>query len=178
MHAALIKLAITATLAVTLSACSSKEPQLMNLRSDGTGPDEFSILPTKPLEAPKDYAALPPPTPGGANRTDPTPDADLAVALGGSAAAATNSPLRGSEGALVTSASRYGVAPDIRQVLAAEDLEWRRKHNGRLLERLFNVSVYLKAYQPLWLDQYAELERLRALGIWTPAAPPGGSQTR
>ncbi len=170
MQAALVKLAGMAVLAVTLSACSEREPRLMNLRADG--PDEFTILPTKPLEAPQDYAALPPPTPGGANRTDPTPEADLAEALGGSGAAATHSPLRASERGLVAAASRYGVAADIRQVLAAEDLEWRRKRNGRLLERLFNVSVYFRAYQPLALDQYAELERLRALGIWTPSAPP------
>ncbi len=36
------------------------------------GPDEFAILPTKPLEMPADVAALPPPTPGAANRADPS----------------------------------------------------------------------------------------------------------
>ncbi len=178
MQSALVKMAVTAILAVTLSACSQKEPRLMNLRSDGTGPDEFSVLPTKPLEQPRDYAALPPPTPGGTNRTDPTPIADVAQALGGSRAAATNSPLRAGEASLVTAVSRYGVAADIRTTLAAEDLEWRRKHNARLLERLFKVSVYLRAYEKMSLDQYLELERLRALGIWTPAVPPDGAQAR
>ncbi len=174
MQGALTRLAILAVVTATLGACSDKAPQLMNLRSDGTGPDEFRILPTKPLQRPDNFTDLPVPTPGGSNLTDPTPYADAAEALGGSGAAATSSPLRGSEAALVSYASRYGVAADIRRALAAEDLEWRRKHNGRLLERLFKVPVYFKAYKPMALDQYAELERLRKLGVWTPAAPPKG----
>jgi len=174
MQAALGKMALLAVVAAMLSACSSKEPQLMNFRSDGSGPDEFSILPTKSLEAPADYRSLPDPTPGGANRADPTPFADAADALGGSGAAATSSPMRASEQGVVSYASRYGVSAGIREALAAEDLEWRRKHDGRLLERLFNVSVYYKAYRAMSLDQQAELERLRRLGIWTPSAPPQG----
>lgn len=174
MQGALGKMALLAVVAAVLSACSQKEPQLMNFRPDGTGPDEFQILPTKPLEDPASYSNLPPPTPGAVNRTDPTPFADAAEALGGSGEAATSSPLRASERGLVSYASRYGVAADIRTTLAAEDLEWRRKHDGRLLERLFNVSVYYRAYRAMSLDQRAELERLRRLGIWTPTAPPPG----
>ena len=56
--------------------------------------------------------------------------------------------------------------------LAAEDLEWRRENNGRLLERLFNVNVYYSSYKPMSLDQHLELERLRQMGVWTPSAPP------
>ncbi len=174
MQGALGKMALLVVVAAVLSACSQKEPQLMNFRSDGTGPDEFQILPTKPLEDPASYRELPTPTPGGTNRTDPSPFADAAEALGGSGVAATSSPMRASERALVSYASRFGVAADIRQTLAAEDLEWRHKHDGRLLERLFNVSVYYKAYRAMSLDQRAELERLRRLGIWTPTAPPQG----
>ncbi len=176
MQGALGKMAMFAVVAAVLSACSEKAPQLMNFRSDGTGPDEFQILPTKPLEAPGDFNALPPPTPGGSNRTDPTPLADAAEALGGSGAAATSSRMRSSEQGVVSYASRYGVSADIRETLAAEDLEWRRKHDGRLLERLFNVSVYFRAYQAMSLDQNAELERLRRAGIWTPSAPPPPGQ--
>ena len=64
------------------------------------------------------------------------------------------------------------VDPNIRAELAAADLEYRRQNDGRLLERLFNVNVYFQAYEPLSLDQYAELERLRRAGIRTSAAPP------
>ena len=76
--------------------------------------------------------------------------------------------------ALVSAASRYGSQAGIRQTLAAEDYEWRKDHDGRLLERLLSVSVYYKAYKPMELDQSAELERWRRLGIITPAAPPSG----
>ncbi|HGG04293.1 MAG TPA: DUF3035 domain-containing protein [Aliiroseovarius sp.] len=176
MQGALSKMAILTVLLTALAACSQKEPQLMNLRSDDSGPDEFRILPTKPLEAPEDFTTLPDPTPGGTNRTDPTPVADAVEALGGSGAQATSSTLRGGEVALVNHASRFGVAANIREDLAAADLEWRRDHNGRLLERLFNVSVYFKAYQAMSLDQYLELARLRRLGVWTPNVPPDGAQ--
>jgi hypothetical protein len=46
------------------------DAHLYNLRSDSGGPDEFAILPTKPLEMPAGHGALPPPTPGA--RTAPT----------------------------------------------------------------------------------------------------------
>ena len=72
----------------------------------------------------------------------------------------------------MSTVGRFGVAGDIRQVLAAEDLEYRRQNNGRILERLANVNVYYDAYRPISLDRYAELARLRRAGIRTPAAPP------
>lgn len=154
-------------LVLGLSACGgSDQPNLMNLRSSGNGPDEFAILPSKPLELPPDLKALPAPTPGGGNITDPTPEADAIVALGGKPGAGAN------DAALVAYAGRQGLSSDIRQVLAAEDLEYRRKNDGRLLERLFDVNVYYKAYQPMALDQHAELARWRRLGAPTPSAPP------
>ena len=155
-------------LTLALSACSQGDPQLMNLeRSQGTGPDEFSILPTRPLEMPEDLSALPPPTPGGSNRTDPQPEADAIAALGGDITRAQSG-----SGGLIGYTTRFGVSEDIRGVLAAEDLEYRRDNNGRLLERIFNVSVYFRAYRAQALDRYVELERMRASGIRTPAAPP------
>lgn len=158
--------------AVLLAACSSdKEPKLLNVRS-AQGPDEFSILPTKPLQAPSDFKTLPPPTPGGANLTDPTPDADAVAALGGNPAALTRAGIPGADAALMAQAGRNGIQPDIRNQLAVADLEFRRKNDGRLLERLFSVNVYFKAYRNQSLDQYAELARLRRLGVKTPAAPP------
>ncbi len=164
-----VKLLAALCAGVFLTACSKGDPSLMNLRSTQSGPDEFAILPTKPLQEPTSYADLPPPTPGGANITDPTPNADAVAALGGQL---RNTALRGGEGALVTAASRYGVSSGIRSQLAAEDLTWRQENRGKLLERLFNVNVYYSAYEAQELDQHRELERLRRLGIWTPAAPP------
>lgn len=161
-----------ALMLVALSACDrGGKPQLMNLRSETRGPDEFGILPTKPLELPTDFAALPPPTPGGASRTDPTPQADAIAALGGNPAVLARGG--GADGAMVAQATRMGVAPGIRSQLAAEDLEFRRRNNGRVLERLFNVTVYFKAYRPQALDQQAELGRWRQRGLRTNSAPPG-----
>ena len=49
---------------------------------------------------------------------------------------------------------------------------WRRKNDGRLLERLMKVNVYFKAYAEMSLDQQAELWRWRRAGAKTPSAPP------
>jgi len=154
-----------------LVACGNADPRLMNLRNTEAGPDEFAILPNRPLEMPTELAALPPPTLGGANRADPNPEGDAIAALGGNAARAG-----GIGNDLMGYATRFGVTPGIRETLAAEDLDYRRRNDGRLMERLFNVNVYYRAYRPLALDRYAELERLRRAGIRTPAAPPEPAQ--
>ena len=154
--------------ALALSACSSGDPRLMNLnRGAGPGPDEFSVLPTRPLEMPSDLTALPPPNPGGPNRTDPDPEADAVAALGGDVSRAAS----GSQ-SLMSHTTRFGIESDIRGTLAAEDLAFRQQNDGRILERMMNVNIYYRAYAPLSLDQYRELDRLRSLGVRTPAAPP------
>ena len=170
------KILLVLLAATLMTACSrNKEPRLLNIASSTDGPDEFAILPTKPLQAPESFAELPPPTPGGANRTDAAPNADAIVALGGNPAAVSRGVPAGDAG-LVTHASRYGRSGSIRQQLAAEDLDFRRRKDGRVLERLFNVNVYFRAYRKQALDQYSELERFRRLGVRTPAAPPNYEQ--
>jgi len=156
-----------------VSGCSrDKQPQLMNIRTDGSGPDEFAILPNKPIEVPEDLASLPTPTPGGTNRVDPTPEIDVVVALGGNPSRILQPGIPSSDGALVAQTTRFGVASEIRGTLAAEDLEYRRKNDGRLLERVFNVNVYFRAYRPQALDQNAELLRWRRAGAKNVGAPP------
>lgn len=162
-----LRFAIAAGSLLALVACGETTPDLMNIRSADRTPDEFAILPTKPLEQPESFSALPTPTPGGVNRTDPQPQAEAIAALGGNAAGGA----RGDQ-ALVNAVTRYGLQANIRETLAAEDLAYRRANDGRLLERLFNVNVYYDAYEPLSLDQYRELERLRRAGVRTVAAPP------
>jgi hypothetical protein len=162
---------LAAACLLALSACGDGgPPQLMNLRSSTQGPDEFGIVPPKALTLPEDLSALPEPTPGGANLTDQTPLDDAVIALGGRAGGAGGIP--SGDGALYNHAARFGVSGDIRQVLASEDLQWRRDNNGRILERLFNVNVYYKAYRKQSLDQQAELARWRRAGARTPSAPP------
>ena len=155
---------------VALAACAGGDPELMNIKTNA--PDEFSVLPTKPLEAPEDYGSLPAPTPDGTNLADPTPRADAVTALGGNPDRLERGTIFAGEQGLLAHTARYGVPADIRTTLAAEDLEWRRANNGRLLERVFNVNVYYSSYRPQSLDQHTELERLRRLGVRTPSAPP------
>lgn len=163
-------LACAAVAMLALAACGDGEPNLMNLRPAGDGPDEFAILPAKPLQMPDDLKALPEPTLGGANLTDPTPEADVAIALGGRLRESNGVPA--GDAALVNHASRYGRSASIRPDLAAADLEFRSNNKGRILERLFNVNVYYRAYRYQSLDQQAELRKWRRRGIRTVSAPP------
>ena len=151
---------------VTLAACSGSEtPSLMNIRAGADGPDEFALVPTKPLEMPDSMAELPEPTPGAGNRADPQPRGDAVAALGGNARAGSQAP------EVVAYAARHGSDADIRGRLAAEDEEYRRRNRGRLLERVFNRNTYYDAYSPMALDRQRELDRWRAAGARTPAAP-------
>ena len=166
------RLGAIACLSLVVAGCGG-DPQLFNIRKADRSPDEFSVLPSRPLQTPPDLAALPPPTPGGANRTDRSPEREAIAALGGDASRGA-----GADGTLVSTVRRYGVQPNIRGTLAAEDLAYRRANDGRLLERLFNVTVYYRAYEPQSLDQYRELDRLRRAGIRTVAAPPDPAGVR
>ncbi|MEL7115392.1 MAG: DUF3035 domain-containing protein [Pseudomonadota bacterium] len=166
------KIVIALAIVTMIGACSrNSEPRLLNVTSSTQGPDEFGILPNKPLEEPASYSDLPPPTPGGANRVDQTPEADAIAALGGNPAAVARG-VPATDTGLISYASRNGRSATIRQQLAQEDLNFRRRKDGRVLERLFNVNVYFRAYERQSLDKYAELERFRRLGVRTPAAPP------
>lgn len=153
--------------AVLLAACGdSGEPRLRNLTATKSGPDEFAILPPKPLQIPADIAALPEPTPGGSNLTDPNPLDDAVLALGGRPGAG------GGDAALVTAATRHGVSGTVREDLAAEDRALRDRSRPRLLERLLGVDVYNRAYSNQAVSQQDELERFRSVGTRTPASPP------
>ena len=74
--------------------------------------------------------------------------------------------------ALLSQTDRFGREATIRQELAAADLAFRQTNRGLPVEQLANVNVYYRAYERQTLDRYAELERLRRLGIRTPAVPP------
>jgi hypothetical protein len=181
MHQIWTRFAAGALLCLALTACGTNDadPILMNVRSTTVGPDEFGILPNKPLQLPSDLAALPPPTPGSANRTDPTPQQDAIAALGGRPERLTPSgSVPAADGGLVSYTTRYGRTPGIRATLAAEALDFRQRNNGRLLERWFSVNVYFDAYEDQSLDQDAELERLRRSGVRNVSAPPDPNRDR
>ena len=154
---------------LTLSACAGGDRSLHDF-SVGTGPDEFAVLPQRGLEVPQTLT-LPPPTPGGANRTDPTPRADAVVALGGRPSAANAGGIPAGDSALVAAASRNGVDPNIRADLAQADAQFRNRRSG--IGRLFSRGdPYFAAYASQALNAYAELERFRQAGVAVPSAPP------
>ncbi|GHG82101.1 DUF3035 domain-containing protein [Pseudodonghicola xiamenensis] len=152
--------------AVALAGCSKKG--LMDIRPTGNGPDEFLILPAKPLTAPSDYSKLPEPTPGQANLTDLNPEADAMAALGGRA----TSGIPAADGALVTAASRNGVEPGVRETLAAEDAKFRKRQSRMTRLRLFPVDRYSQAYRRQEIDPFKEAEKYRRAGVGTPSSPP------
>jgi hypothetical protein len=135
-----------------LAGCGQRSAATGPFADSINGPDEFTALPVKPLQQPADFATLPPPAPGAANLTDPSPIADAVTALGGSPAALAAAQVPAGDAALVTHAARYGRTGDIRAVLAGEQ-------GGAAARQA--------------LDPYAELARFRALGVRTPSAPPG-----
>lgn len=163
-----------------LSACGNRgdDIQLRRLNDSGNGPNEFGIVPGKPLQEPESFSALPPPTPGGSNRTDVTPFADTLSALGGNPRALALTEPATSDGALLNHSRRFGLAPNIRATLAREDLEVRRRRGRVNILGIGPEDDYSLAYRRQWLDSRAESERLRARGIATSSAPPEVSRRR
>ena len=154
-----------------LSACGGGG--LRDLRGDLSGPDEFSIIPSKPLVIPENLNLLPPPTPGGTNPADPNPKGDAIAALGGNPAAAFAGGIPSADAALVAHAGRNGTAPGIRATLAAEDAALRGGISaGGVLGLFGGGDRYWSLYANQSLDAQAELQRFRAAGIRTPSAPP------
>ena len=163
---------LTGLAGAMLAGCATGgDPRLMTFGAQRS-PDEFAILPTGPLQSPPDMAALPTPTPGGRNLVDPDPRADAVAALGGRVTAERTGAIPAADAALVRHAARGGAQEDIRETLAAEDLDHRRRNRGRLLERMFGVNVYHRAYRDQVLDRDAETERWRQACARTPGAPP------
>lgn len=155
---------------VAVAGCSNTG--LRDLQPTGPGPDEFMILPNKPLTAPKDYQVLPAPTPGGANLVDQNPKADAVVALGGQASALTPNGVPASDGALVNQASRYGVPANTRVALAETDAKFRKKQSVMTRIRLFPVDRYEQAYRREALNPFEQTNRFRRSGFGTPSSPP------
>ncbi|MEM8776118.1 MAG: DUF3035 domain-containing protein [Pseudomonadota bacterium] len=172
MRATLVTVLVAA---VALTACSRKKDEdivLTRLKDNGPGPNEFSIVPGKPLQPPEDFSSLPTPTPGGSNITDQTPLQDGIAALGGNPNAVTSSAPSASDGALINHSRRFGSQGNIREVLAAEDVDIRRRRGRVNILNLGQNDDYTLAYKRQWLDSQEEEKRLRNLGIQTPSAPP------
>lgn len=165
-----LRLAVVLGVFVTLSACADRP--LHKFQSTDEGPEEFAILPAKPLSEPANFVDLPTPTPGGSNLTDPTPAADAIVALGGRPQAASAVPA--SDAALVNQAGRFGTQPGIRTELATADelIRKRAKRGPRL--KIVTSDKYNQTYANQNIDAVEEQDRWLAAGASTPTAPPPG----
>ncbi len=124
-------------------------------------PDEFAVIPTAPLELPKDFTALPPPNPGERSRlvSDPVSDAREAL-LGDSAPKAANARVSTSEAALLSASGSTAASSDIRTVLDAEQAASDDAEQQYLLDRVFPTLRTLRGADQKDLLQ-AEEERVR-----------------
>ncbi len=155
-----------AVLMLPLAACGDDGLAGSMRRSGIVGqPDEFMILPTRPLEMPSDLSALPPPAPGTTNRVDRQPRTETIATL-------TGHPPTAAPGAPALVAAAGPVTPGIRAALAAEDDTYVRENQPRVLERWFGGDRNRQIYESMALDAEAEYNRLRAAGLRVPAAPP------
>ena len=159
-------------LAVAACARGDREIDLRQLRSSDNGPDEFSVLPTKPLQAPESYTALPAPTPGGRNLVDPNPLGDAVASLGGRPAALDATGVPGGDAALVRHAGRNGVPANIRETVAQEDLDYRQRKGRFQRLRIFVKNKYNSVYEPQTLNSAQTNQAYRRVGVPTPSAPP------
>lgn len=161
----MVKAMLAGLVLLMLAACGG-DGRLHNLDEGLDGPDEFSVLPSLPLEIPATLS-LPPPEPGGVNRTDRNPLGEGLLALGGN-------PAGGLAGdpALIAAVSGAGVTAGIRSLLAQEDADFRRRAAFGAGLNLFGRDRYFRAYAGQALDAGAELIRWRGLGVQVPSAPP------
>jgi hypothetical protein len=156
--------------ALALAGCSGGG--LRELSKASAGPDEFLILPNKPLTAPTDYNNLPTPTPGGTNLVDQHPIADAVAALGGRPELYATNGVSPSDAGLLAQTSRYGVPPNTRVTLAEEDARFRKRKAILSKFRLFKVDRYEQSYKSQTIDPFTQAGRLQNAGIRIPTAPP------
>ncbi len=158
-------------LALLVSACAN-EKGIRVLSSGDSGPDEFAIIPSKPLATPEDYAALPEPTPGGANLTDQDPLSDAVAALGGRGERnAAGQGIPAGDTALISYAARRGSGAGIREALAGDDEIIRSRFDRFTGWRLARADRYNDVYRRYHLNPYRELAFWRSRGVKTPTAP-------
>lgn len=163
-------------LVFALGACAggNGEPRkLRHFKTNAAGPEEFAVLPIKPLQMPGNLNELPTPTPGSANITDPTPMADAVASLGGDGSrVAPRGGVPASDSALLSAAGRHGIASDIRPTLTAEDKAYRKRRGRFTGFQIVKKDEYNRAYKPQTLDANREQLRYRQAGVRTPASPP------
>ena len=156
---------------LALAGCADV-PDLMKFPNKRNTPNEFTVIPSRPLATPPAGAALPVPQSNAVNLATPSPIDSAIVALGGTTAAANRTGIPASDTALLATTTRYGTEANIRDVLAAEDIDYRRHNRPQVLAYISGTNWYFTAYNAMSLDQRHEMERLRAIGVRVPVSPP------
>lgn len=170
----MLRIGIVVIAALTLAACNrgggGDSNPLFNLRAAPIAPDEFLVVPQRPLDMPTDLATLPEPTPGSGNRVDIDFQGNLITALGGRTRAVSGVPA--ADAALVAAVRTVSGGTDgIRETLRAEDQAFRAARAGRIA-RLARDNAAITIYDDMLLDPLAEIARLRASGVKVPTVPP------
>ncbi len=161
-------------LAAAGCARGDREIDLRQLRSSDNGPDEFSVLPSKPLQAPDSYSSLPVPNPDGRNLVDQNPRADAVASLGGRPEALDATGVPAGDTALVRHTARGGVPGNIRETLAEEDEDFRQRRGRFQRLRIFIKNKYNSVYEPQTLNSVRTNQAYRRVGVPTPSVPPTG----
>lgn len=164
---------IACALIAVLALAACEDRGLREIHPRGNGPDEFIIVPAKPLEQPESFAALPTPTPGGSNRTDQRPLEDSVATLGGQRGS-PSAAIPGGDATLVNHTSRFGRDANIRATLAEADAQFRKRQARFSQVRLFREDVYARAYRREAIKPKRVAAQFRRAGVPTPTAPPAG----
>ena len=166
-----MKRAATLCTALVLVLAGCGNTNLRKMESDDKGPEEFTVVPLKPLEQPSDYATLPKPKNAAPSITDPTPIADAITALGGTVDSRNTTRIPSSDRALIQRTDRFGTTPNIRAMLALEDAQFRKSKTKMRYSLFKSRDPYSQLYEAETLDAFAELQKFRAAGVTTPAVP-------
>jgi len=173
MPRTILKFAVIFVVGASLSGCGVNNGNgrpLLNLRQSAIAPDEFLVVPQKPLETPADLSRLPAPDPGADALVMIDFEDNLLRALGGRPNSSGAVPA--SDSAFVGAArAGAGTTPNIRALVRAEDQAFRDARAGRI-ERLAKNRKAVTVYDPMLLDPVVEAARMQALGVKIPAVPP------
>lgn len=184
-------LGTAALLAVlALAGCSQIGDPIEAIGARRPAPDEFKVVPRKPLVVPPTLAqatALPTPDPGRPSPLEPDPAADAVAALTGTTATprptATTSISAG-ESALLSAADAASSNPEIRTQLesdrlAAETADANEPYEPpSLVELFFGKDEEEEALDPaIALDAIAESQRLQREGVAAPNDPLAAAPT-
>lgn len=157
--------------ALLLAACSgSGEPPvtLQEASLKNGAPDEFLVLPQRPLTVPEDLETLPEPDPNAGSLVEIDPFVEARKAVGGNGGGTSASA---ADNAILAAARTVGRTPNIREELAAETDAKLTRGRGILgfFDRFRIAPRKRTAFNDQKLDAIGELKKRQAQGVKTPS---------